>query len=67
MKQPKLFFILILVLMLAFLADFSLTARSTEPSVLRSAEGNSVQSAAAGGGRDLALNSSSGSLSAISA
>ncbi|HOE15090.1 MAG TPA: hypothetical protein PLX40_09305 [Candidatus Saccharicenans sp.] len=67
MKQPKLFFILILVLMLAFLADFSLTARSTEPSVLRSAEGNSVQSAAAGGERDLALNSNSGSLSAISA
>jgi len=67
MKQPKLFFILILVLMLAFLADFSLTARNTEPSVLRSAEGNSVQSAAAGGERDLALNSNSGSLSAISA
>ncbi len=67
MKQPKLFFILILVLMVAFLADFSLTARSTEPSVLRSAEGNSVQSAAAGGERDLALNSNSGSLSAISA
>jgi len=67
MKQPKFFFILILVLMLALLIDFSLTAPSTEPAVLCSAGGNSSHRLAYGQRLDLTLDLKRNSLRSSSA
>jgi len=67
MKQPKFFFILILVLMLALLTDFSLTAPSTEPAVLCSAGGNSSHRLAYGQRLDLTLDLKRNSLRSSSA
>jgi len=67
MKQPKFFFILILVLMLALLTDFSLTAPSTETAVLCSAGGNSSHRLAYGQRLDLTLDLKRNSLRSSSA
>ncbi|HRV06552.1 MAG TPA: hypothetical protein P5517_06650 [Candidatus Saccharicenans sp.] len=67
MKQPKFFLTLILALMLVFLVDFSLTAPTSQHSVLRLAQGNSGRSTAAAARSDLALSSNPNSPPAISA